>query len=80
MEVDLMFFDCMNINGGNNLNQGKKNNNNESANKDNSQAFSHKSAEEQALFNESKCLSSNKYLILDAFEGIHEFVPIFFQE
>ena len=36
MEVDLMFFDCMNINGGNNLNQGKKNNNNESANKDNS--------------------------------------------
>ncbi|EGR33815.1 serine esterase, putative [Ichthyophthirius multifiliis] len=81
METELMFFDCMNINGNNNtlnsLNVQKKIENNI---QQQPPSFSHKCSEEQNLYNESRSLTVNKYKISDPFDGIHEYIPLFFQE
>ncbi|EAR94467.2 serine esterase, putative (macronuclear) [Tetrahymena thermophila SB210] len=87
MEVELMFFDCMNnSNNKNTSGQGGKDgqkDSNKNENKDNNTnntTNSNKSKEECCLFNESKSLSTIKYKLNDVTEGIHEFVPLLFEE
>lgn len=86
MEVELMFFDCMNnSNNKNTAGQGGKDANkdaNKNENKDNvnTTTNTNKSKEECCLFNESKSLSTLKYKINEVADGVHEFIPVLFEE
>ncbi|EGR32083.1 hypothetical protein IMG5_096970 [Ichthyophthirius multifiliis] len=88
MDVELMFFDCMNLNNNNketnNLNQNIGNkqqlNNINEINQQKDQNNIDNNSEECCLFNDSKSLQTLKYKIVDTFEGIHEFIPILFEE
>lgn len=82
MEVELMFFDCMNNNASSKANATSKEKEKEKEKekpkeKESGQA---KSTEECCLFNESKSLATLKFKFIDTVDGIHEFVPVLFED
>ena len=65
-----------------NNNKDEKKDEKKDANKKQEQKIENgnKSKEESCLFNDSKSLATIKYKLIEGVDGIHEFVPLLFEE